>query len=576
MQNTTHLRTAALRAIRVSDLTIVRGCLGLLWGGVAAYLLVFLSLTFRLTDQYSIMAYDLGIFDQALWLISQGQTPFVTVRGLHLLADHFSLILYLLAPIYALFPSPKTLMAAQTIALALGAFPLYALARLKTNSPPTALILSYAYLLYPAVQWTNAFEFHPETFATPLFLASFLYWTRRQRGLYFVMLVLAALTKETVGLTIAAFGAYELAITAWAARQNKKEPSEGTPTDWPRRDFWIGALTIGLGLLATVISINTVRHFNGGRPSPFFALYSQFGHTPGQIIGFMLTHPGTVWGALTTSLNRQYLLDLFYPFVFLALLAPEVLLIAAPPLFANLLSSRFVMHTIQHQYTTTITPFIFIAAIIGCARSRRWGSAATTGLILTYVCITMLAGVRLSPAWVWSGNVDPGLTTAQAREADQIVSQIPPQASVSVQAAFIPHLDHRRTIYTFPNPFVPTTWGYGARALRQMEQKQLILSTRYRRRLAVSKGSVDYIVLNPSTTIWPLLPPHYDGYVMAAVESPAYGIVALGKKTVLLKRGANHQKGLRVLANRTGVAIWDAQTTDRAFRAWMRGVQIKI
>ncbi|MBW1775085.1 MAG: DUF2079 domain-containing protein, partial [Deltaproteobacteria bacterium] len=33
-------------------------------------------------------AFDLGIFDQALWLVSEGKTPFITVRGLHRFGDH--------------------------------------------------------------------------------------------------------------------------------------------------------------------------------------------------------------------------------------------------------------------------------------------------------------------------------------------------------------------------------------------------------------------------------------------------------------------------------------------------------
>lgn len=121
--------------MRQSVEAVCRACLGV---AVAVYIVVFCRLTFGLYDRYQMMAFDLGIFDQTAWLISQGQTPFVTVRGIHLLGDHFSAFLYLLAPLYRLWDSPKTLLLAQTAALALGALPVYGLARRKTGSAPAA------------------------------------------------------------------------------------------------------------------------------------------------------------------------------------------------------------------------------------------------------------------------------------------------------------------------------------------------------------------------------------------------------------------------------------------------------
>lgn len=46
--------------------------------------------------------YDLGIFDQAAWLIGHGVRPFSTIRGRYLMADHFQPTLFGLAPLGAL------------------------------------------------------------------------------------------------------------------------------------------------------------------------------------------------------------------------------------------------------------------------------------------------------------------------------------------------------------------------------------------------------------------------------------------------------------------------------------------
>jgi len=92
-----------------SQVTVRRVCRFALLVGMSVFFCLFLRLAFTLHDNFAYMTFDLGIFDQAVWLISQGKTPFVTARGIHILGDHFSVILYLLAPIYALVPSPKTL-----------------------------------------------------------------------------------------------------------------------------------------------------------------------------------------------------------------------------------------------------------------------------------------------------------------------------------------------------------------------------------------------------------------------------------------------------------------------------------
>ena len=66
-------------------------------------------------------AFDLGIFDNAIYLISQGQEPIVSFRGLHILGDHAAWILYPLGLLYAVVPDVHWLFAVQGLSLALGA-----------------------------------------------------------------------------------------------------------------------------------------------------------------------------------------------------------------------------------------------------------------------------------------------------------------------------------------------------------------------------------------------------------------------------------------------------------------------
>lgn len=74
-------------------------------------------------------AFDLGIFDQVVYLISKGEPPISSFMGFHILGDHAALIFYPLALLYKIYRSIYWLFAVQAFALALGAWP--------TWSPPS-------------------------------------------------------------------------------------------------------------------------------------------------------------------------------------------------------------------------------------------------------------------------------------------------------------------------------------------------------------------------------------------------------------------------------------------------------
>ncbi|MGL4378056.1 MAG: DUF2079 domain-containing protein, partial [Microcoleaceae cyanobacterium] len=74
--------------------------------------------------------FDLGIFDQAIYLISQGQTPFSSLMGFHIIGDHGALVFYLIALLYKIYPHVFWLFFLQSIALALGVLPIWYLAKL--------------------------------------------------------------------------------------------------------------------------------------------------------------------------------------------------------------------------------------------------------------------------------------------------------------------------------------------------------------------------------------------------------------------------------------------------------------
>lgn len=533
-----------------------RLCSALLWLAIGLYTFLALRLTFHLHDTVFGFktGFDLSIFDQATWLISRGQRPFVTVRGLHILADHFSVILYLLAPLYWIWDSPKTLLTAQTIAISLGALPIYTMARERTGSTLSGLIFALSYLLYPVMQWSNTYEFHPDTFATPLFLAAFLYLTRRNWFLYGVMLGLAVLTKETVGLTVMALGIYVL-------------------LQIDRRAGW---LTLGFGGLALVVALVTIRYFNGGVSSGYYWLYGKYGSSISGIVQYLLTHPIEVAADLNTDGKQEYLFILLCPLMFLPLLSPEVVLIAAPALLVNLLSSRSIMHNhLGGYYAAAIMPFFFVAAIIGYDRLRRYVGAFGGTVVGVNLCIWSLLSIWHGALWqqYQTVYVDSSMAPAEKRqrisEALQMLGTIPPHASVSAQITLLSHLSHRRTLYTFPNPFVRRSWGNTMSVRREMETgaNSSIMAANLDK--AITQAQVQYVAFCPSTGTFPLSRGTLENSMLEVIKNRSYGIVSLGTYTILLRRNANHQHGLSLLEKYSEVPIKGKRGIDMAFRKWL-------
>ena len=123
------------------------------------------------------------------------------------------------------------------------------------------------------------------------------------------------------------------------------------------------------------------------------------------------------------------------------------------------------------------------------------------------------------------------------RETNGLLGQIPAGALVSASAGLLPHLGHRRRVYAFPNPFQSVASGPGARALRQMEYRDYSPQSWTVLQASLATSPVEYVALAPSTSTFTVAPDKYPAFVVALLHSPANGIVSLGQKAMILRRG---------------------------------------
>ncbi|HEY3375457.1 MAG TPA: DUF2079 domain-containing protein [Candidatus Aquicultor sp.] len=405
---------------------------------IGLYIVVYSYLTVINHQNFGSFGFDLGIFDQGVWLLSQGAAPFITVRGLHLFGDHLSLILLLIAPLYKVWADARLLLILQTIALALGAVPVFLLARARLKNAALALSIAVSYLLYPALQWVNFDQFHPESFAAPSLLFA-LYFANQSRYLWFSIAAgIALLTKEDMALVVALMGIYI------ALRYNRKA----------------GIATSAVAVVWFVIGLKLILPLFNGAGFFYIENFSRFGQTPTEVVMNSITHPGLLLSTVTQGSKLTYLTQLLAPVLFLPLVAIGLFAVCSPTLFSNLVSQQGYMDSIQYHYAAAIIPFVFAASI---AAFKKLDLSETTMRMsaIGVLAAALVANILVSPSPL-SQNFAKGywnLSNERRATIEAAVAKIPSNAVVSAQYYLVPHLAHRERIYEFPNPFAVQNWG---------------------------------------------------------------------------------------------------------------------
>jgi len=408
----------------------------LLAAAITAYAAGFAALSALRHEAFFTGRFDLGNMVQAVWSTAHGHPLRMTdLHGEQIsrLAAHVDPILVLFAPLWWLWPSPHMLLVVQACVVAVGAIPVFLLARKQLESSRAALGFGLAYLLYPATGWLTLNEFHPVALATPLLLFAFWYLDE-DRLLPFALFAIAAATcKEEIALVVAGFGIwYALAHGRWVA----------------------GAAIAGVGAVWAAVAIAVViPHFNAGAESDFYGRYSELGGSAGGILKTALTHPLRIAEAAFSARDLHYLLELVAPLAALCLLAPLVLVAALPELAINLLSSTTTKTSIHFHYTAGLIPPLVIAAIFGAKRLSRWAFPVAAAIVVA----ALVGNYRLGPIPGWRHL--PGGQTFQATAArvtvhdhiaDRALRLIPGDAVVSATNTLGAHLSARTRVLSFP------------------------------------------------------------------------------------------------------------------------------
>lgn len=368
-------------------------------------------------------AFDLGIFDQAVWQLSRGET-FVSLVNRNIFADHFSPVLLAFVPLYWLAATPLWLIAGQALALGTTVLPLRVLAR-DLRAPlwtATLLVAASAPLLAAAM-----FDFHPGTLAVPWVAVLMLAARRDDLGWALVAAVVVELCRADLGSVILG-----VAIVA------------GPRTRWPLA--LVGAVGAGVGASIPALF---------GGTSGWDLHYGHLGSSPVQA----LLHPWDVAGALLSAGSLRPLLTWILAAGCLVLLRPRWLLAVVVAGLPVLLSSWGATDLPWYHYGAPVAP-IAIAGTLSAIGGRGWGDGLAryrpavlgASVVVALAIASPLSARAPDQFQLWTAlRPSPGRSEAAAA-----VSRILRDDDVvSADNQLVPHLAHREGIFMFPLPFAP-------------------------------------------------------------------------------------------------------------------------
>ena len=454
-----------------------------------AYTIGFSTLSIRLHQAHLTHTADLGQMDLAIWNTSRGRFvqetkhDFVSTR----LTDHVEPIFAPVSLIFWLWNDVRALLILQSFALAIGALPVFLLARFRVRGsgfgvrrlePDTTttrnaehgtrnlgdwlgLLFAFVYLMFPALQAANLTEFHAIPLAVPFILFAFWFADRGQWGRFAVANILLMAVKEEAALLAFMLGLYAIAKSQISNLKSRFTNYELRITNSPR-GLATGTLIVLLSLawfsITTFIIIP--RHaapVYGDAASVYFQRYGELGDSVADIVRSLVTRPGLVWRTVTEPLRLRYLAGLLASVGFLPLLAPDILLLGAPLLAANLLSSYAAQYSGEFHYSAPLVPYFVVAALFGAGRLLRWArarnpqrSACLGGLLIWTLAWSV--GWQAACGYTPIGREFrwPEVTEHQ-RLLARFAAQVPDQAPGSTTPPLYPHLSHREKLYEFPH-----------------------------------------------------------------------------------------------------------------------------
>lgn len=364
------------------------------------------------------LSWDLGIFEQVVRAYAHFQAPVADLKGpgANILGDHFSPVTALLAPAYRLFPTPVTLLVAQSALFALAAIPVVrGSARLLGRGP--GLAIGVAFGLSWGIQRAVDFDFHEICFAVPLIAFSLEAVLRGRWRAALLYALPLGLVKEDLGLTASALAV----VVAVRARRTS-----------PRAVRW-ALVVAAFGAVAVLVTLTLViPAFNS---TDSYDYWSKMHGGAGPFAAWDVKLPTLLWTLLPTT-------------GLLALRSP-LLLAALPTLGWRFVSSEDHYWSTDWHYSAVLMPVLALALADAVATARTSPRPWLRTYARNLPACTAAAALALTPSLPLAALTASATyrKSPQVSAVERLLERIPDGATVEADIGPIARLTSRCRVF---------------------------------------------------------------------------------------------------------------------------------
>jgi len=393
--------------------------------------------------------YDTGNMTQLVYNSVNGRLlQFTDYNGesVFRFSEHVDPTILLALPLYILWPSPKSLMLFQSLALILAIIPLYKISFIKLKNKWLSTLVVFTFLFNPAVGNLLVSDFHAVTLSVLFILLAYYFILKKHNLYYMLFFILAILSKENVALSFIPFS-----LIIFFVYKNKK----------------MGIATFLISIIWSYISFAILIPFfrvdQDSLHASFDLAYGYLGSSYIQVAQNLILNPQNTFSILTQTERLKYFTHTLSLYGFLPLLSFPYIILILPELFLKGLSNIYSMHTLNYQYTAIVTPLLLITTINFIKKLSKYFKLQFILLIcialfnlyysffLNNITLQFLKNSLITKHsnYTTNNNVNP-VSTRFTSTPYTIVKMIPDKQSVSAPNFMGAHLSQRQNIAMYP------------------------------------------------------------------------------------------------------------------------------
>jgi len=373
--------------------------------------------------QYEVFYYDFGIFDRAIWLVSQLKSPIIdhlVVGGKLIFADHFSPSIFLLSPLFWFTNRSEVLLIVQSVIVGLAGLFLYKTGKIITKNSLFSFAILVSFYFFIGIQNAVISDFHEATVATLAIVLCFYFFVKNKKAPFVIFFLLTLGFKESNFLLGAG-----IALSTFFLNKN-----------WRR-------LSIALFIISIVWGIFTIKFL-----IPYFA-----GGRYGYDIPFTADKLNIFFDLLDTPMKRNVVFYSLFSFGFLPLVHPAFLFLIIQDFLIRFLSNRV---SLGLHYSAQLACILAISSLYSYAMVRKNNVIKK---YLTVVSLLLIINALFLYRFVLRGplalsyNKSFYLHTHDFAFLNKLVAKVPKGTSIMTQNNLASHFTHERQVWVLKDNY---------------------------------------------------------------------------------------------------------------------------